>query len=413
MKRYDIIPTGRNNMNVIKKLWARTFQISMRAVLPLLPYRKPKILKDVCEVPALLKDKGKVRALIVADPVIMQLGIAAPMLEAFTENNVSYSVYDKVIPNPTTRECEEARKLYIDEKCDCIVAIGGGSSLDCAKAVGARIARPSKPLAKMEGILKIRKKIPLLVAIPTTAGTGSETTLAAVICDAQTRHKYAIDDFPLIPSYAVLDKTLLKTLPAKVISTTGIDALTHAVEAYIGRSTTKDTRADSLNAIKLIFENLEEAYTTKSDISLDNMLHAAHYAGRAFSKSYVGYVHALAHALGGKYNTPHGLANAVLLAPVLKAYGSTIYQKLKKICVYCGFASEDDTPKQCAEIFFAKLEALENAVNIPLSLPEIKTEDLDTLVDYAYREAYPLYPVPVLWDREQLKKMYMEVSVNG
>lgn len=399
-------------MNIFKKIWARTFQTSMRVALPFLPYKKPKLLKDIREVPALLKQKDKAHALIVADPVIMQLKLAQPMLNAFVALGVKYSIYDKVVPNPTTKECEEARQMYADDGCDCLVAIGGGSSLDCAKAVGARIARPDKPLNKMEGILKIMKSIPLLVAIPTTAGTGSETTLAAVVCDAETRHKYAIEDFPLIPSYAVLDASVLKTLPQKVISTTGIDALTHAVEAYIGRSTTSDTRQDSLNAIKLIFENLEEACNTKSDRSLDRMLHASHYAGRAFSKSYVGYVHALAHALGGRYNTPHGLANAVLLVPVLKAYGSAIDKKLKDICLFCGFADKSQTPAKCAEIFLEKLEALERAIGIPEKLPEIKGEDLDLLVGYAYKEAYPLYPVPVLWDREQLKAIYKEVMVN-
>lgn len=399
-------------MNILAKIWARTFQISMRAILPVLPYRKPKILGDMREVPHLLKQKGKKHALLVVDPVIMQLGTAEPMIEEFKAQGVGYSIYDKVVPNPTTKECEEARAMYLDDGCDCLVAIGGGSSLDCAKAVGARIARPAKPLAKMEGILQVMKKIPLLIAMPTTAGTGSETTLAAVICDAETRHKYAIDDFPLIPSYAVLDASVLKTLPPKIISTTGIDAMTHALEAYIGRSTTRDTREDSLRAIKLIFENLEIAYAQKTDESLDNMLHASHYAGRAFSKSYVGYVHALAHALGGRYNTPHGLANAVLLIPVLKAYGKSINKKLKKICVYCGFADKDTATEQAAKIFFGKLDALERAVNIPLTMPEIKEDDLDLLVGYAYREAYPLYPVPVLWDKAQLKAMYKEVMCN-
>ena len=399
-------------MNILSKLWARTFQISMRAMLPVLPYRNPKIIKDIRDVPHLIKEKGKRRALIVADPVIIELKLAMPMLAAFAECGISYSLYDKVVPNPTTKECEEARAIYINDGCDCLVAIGGGSSLDCAKAVGARIARPKKQLSKMEGILKIRKKIPLLVAIPTTAGTGSETTLAAVICDAETRHKYAIDDFPLIPSYAVLDGSILRTLPPKVISATGIDALTHALEAYLGRSTTKDTRRDSLNAIKLIFENLQKAYSTRSEESLDNMLHASHYAGRAFSKSYVGYVHALAHALGGKYNTPHGLANAVLLSPVLKAYGSAIHKKLKKICIFCGFADECTSPEQAAAIFFEKLDGLERAIGIPLTLPEIKEDDLDLLVNYAYKEAYPLYPVPVLWDKDKLKSMYREVMTD-
>ena len=396
-------------MNIFKKVWARTFEGVMRLALPLLPYKNPKIIDTTGDVPRVLRENGKQKALIVADPTVKSLGLCDDMLQAFEQAALPYCVYDKVVPNPTTAECEEARALFESERCDCIVAFGGGSALDCAKAVGARIARPKKSLGKMAGILKVGKKIPLLIAVPTTAGTGSETTLAAVITDAQTRHKYAINDFPLIPKYAVLDERVLASLPAPIIASTGLDALTHAVEAYIGRSTTKDTRADALGAIKLIFENLESAYSLHEAGALKNMLLASHYAGRAFSKSYVGYVHALAHALGGKYNTPHGLANAVLLQPVLRAYGKRIDKKLKKIAVYCGWADEKTDKKTAAKAFTDKLAALTVAVGIPTVLPEIKEEDLPLLAQYAYKEAYPLYPVPVLWDKKNLIQLYREV----
>ncbi|MGN1207834.1 MAG: iron-containing alcohol dehydrogenase [Eubacteriales bacterium] len=399
-------------MNLFKKIWARTFEGVFRLALPLLPYKNPHILDDIREVPQVLRQKARKKALIVADPTVVELRLIDPMIDAFEMLGVGYCIYDRVVPNPTTKECGEARELYKTAGCDCIVAFGGGSALDCAKAVGALIARPKKTLNGMAGILKVRKKIPLLVAVPTTAGTGSETTLAAVITDAETRHKYAINDFPLIPSYAVLDARVLLSLPPHIIANTGIDALTHALEAYLGRSTTRGTRADALKAIRLIFENLEGAYTERDAEHLGSMLFASHYAGRAFSKSYVGYVHALAHALGGKYNTPHGLANAVLLQPTLRAYGSKIYGKLKKISVSCGFA-EASTPKQAAaEIFMQKLAALEEALGIPSLLPEIREEDLPLLCDYAYREAYPLYPVPVLWDKGQLEQVYREVMAK-
>ncbi|MDE7394557.1 MAG: iron-containing alcohol dehydrogenase [Clostridiales bacterium] len=396
-------------MNVFKKAWARIFEGTMRLALPLLPYKNPKIIGSTTDVPRVLQENGKHKALLVADPTVKELGLCNNMLEAFESAGLPYCVYDKVVPNPTTDICEEARALFTQEACDCIVAFGGGSALDCAKAVGARIARPKKSLGKMAGILKVGKKIPLLIAVPTTAGTGSETTLAAVITDAQTRHKYAINDFPLIPKYAVLDEQVLASLPSHIIASTGLDALTHAIEAYIGRSTTKGTRKDALSAIKLIFENLEDAYNSHEASALKNMLLASHYAGRAFSKSYVGYVHALAHALGGKYNTPHGLANAVLLQPVLKAYGKHIYKKLKKICIYCGWADKKTDKSTAANLFEDKLTALSKAVGIPDNLPEIKEEDLPLLSRYAYKEAYPLYPVPVLWDKSKLIEIYREV----
>ena len=183
------------------------------------------------------------------------------------------------------------------------MCIRDSSSIDCAKAVGARVAKPHQSLEKMKGILKVHKKLPLLIAIPTTAGTGSETTLAAVITDAESRHKYPINDFPLIPRVAVLDPKVTASLPPFLTATTGMDALTHAVEAYIGNSTTAGTRADALFAVKMIFENIDRAYTDGSDLEArKNMLLAAFSAGCAFSKSYVGYVHAVAHSLGGEYN---------------------------------------------------------------------------------------------------------------
>lgn len=174
--------------------------------------------------------------------------------------------------------------------------------MDCAKGVGARLARPNKTLAKMEGILHVMHKLPLLIAVPTTAGTGSETTLAAVITDADTHHKYAINDFSLIPHYAVLEPEVTVGLPPQLTSTTGMDALTHAIEAYIGRSTTKQTRSAAIEAIQLILRYLPAAYKNgQNRIARKQMLRASYLAGTAFTKSYVGYVHAVAHSLGGQY----------------------------------------------------------------------------------------------------------------
>lgn len=396
-------------MNVFKKIYARAFEGVFRLALPLLPYKDPTVLGGIEQIPGVLREKGKKKPMVVTDKIIRKIEFSAAFFSALEESGFSYEVYDDVNPNPTTAQAEAAREAYIRGGCDCILAVGGGSVMDCAKALGARIARPKKSLAKMKGILKVCRKIPLLIAVPTTAGTGSETTLAAVVTDAETRHKYAINDFPLIPPYAVLDVNATASLPPRVAATTGIDALTHALEAYLGRSTTKETRADALNAIALIFENLPEAYRSGEKEARKNMLYASHLAGRAFSKSYVGYVHALAHALGGKYDTPHGLANAVLLVPVIEEYGKAVHKKLKEAAIYCGFVGEGEDTALAAEIFIDKLKKLEKEVDIPAVLPQIRQEDLDGLVNYAYREAYPLYPVPVLWDRERLKKIYYKV----
>ena len=266
----------------------------------------------------------------------------------------------------------------------------------------------------MKGLLKVRKKLPLLIAIPTTAGTGSETTLASVIVDSKTRHKYSINDFSLIPHFALLDESLTFNLPPFVTATTGLDALTHAVEAYIGRSTTKNTRRNALDAVKLIFENLNKCYIDpKNAIARKNKLLASYKAGLAFTKSYVGYVHAIAHSLGGKYNVAHGFANAVILPVMLKIYGKKIYKKLYKMAVYSGIVGNDVTFRTGAEQFIAKIEELNKSMNIANSISDIKREDILQLSKIADKEANPLYPVPVLYSYKELQEVYYKIMQNN
>lgn len=297
--------------------------------------------------------------------------------------------------------------MYISGGCNAIIGFGGGSSMDCAKALGVRIARPNSSLAKMKGILKVHKRLPLLIAIPTTAGTGSETTLAAVITDAETRHKYAINDFPLIPRYAVLDPKVTVSLPPFLTAATGMDALTHAIEAYIGRSTTPGTRKDSLLAVKLIFENLDRAYTEGGDMEARrNMMKASFYAGCAFTKSYVGYVHAVAHSLGGEYNVPHGLANSILLPLVLETYGTAVHKKLARLAVETGIAAQDTPAEQAASDFIRAIHEMKKRFQIGDTIPAIREEDIPKLSHYADKEANPLYPVPVLMDAKELEQFY-------
>ena len=398
-------------MNVLKKVYCRVFQTAFRLAIPLLPYRTPKILHTVSEVPELLHTKNIQQVLIVTDPMIYAAGLTKTLEQALKNRNVSYTIYEKTVANPTTANVEEAKQLYIDRKCQALIGFGGGSSIDCAKIVGARVAKPRKSVAKMKGILQIRKKIPLLIAVPTTAGTGSETTLAAVITDSEPRHKFPINDFSLIPPYAVLDPNLTRTLPPALTASTGMDALTHAVEAYIGRSTTRETRAFAIQAVQLIFGNIEKAFRNGEDMDArENMLNAAFLAGAAFTKSYVGYCHAVAHSLGGKYNIPHGLANAVLLPVTLEAYGDSVYKKLKELAVAAGLCQETMDEKTAAEAFIRKIKDLNRAMNIPETLPNIQSADIPALARCADREANPLYPVPRFMDAEQLQSLYYAVQ---
>ena len=398
-------------MNPIKAIYCRSVQAVLRAALPVLPYREPQVFHSCGELSTVFQKENIRRVLIVTDAGIVRSGIAAQLEAVLDEDDISYAVYDQTRPNPTVVNVEQALSLYRRYRCQALIAIGGGSSMDCAKAVGARLARPGTPLGKLKGTLRILRPLPTLIAIPTTAGTGSETTLAAVITDTQAQHKYVMNDFVLIPKYAVLDARLTLSLPPHLTATTGMDALTHAVEAYIGRSTTRQTRQEALEATRLVFANVERAYRNGKDYEArSNMLTAAYRAGIAFSRSYVGYVHAVAHSLGGQYNIPHGLANAVLLPYVLESYGPCIHRKLHDLAVAAGVASPQEEDAGAAAKFIRAIRQLNARMGIPETLEGIRPEDIPVMAAHAEKEANPLYPVPRLMTREELTFFYEQVA---
>jgi alcohol dehydrogenase class IV len=279
--------------------------------------------------------------------------------------------------------------------------------MDCAKGVGARIARPNKTIPQMKGILKVRRKIPVLFAIPTTSGTGSEATVVAVITDTRTHEKYPINDMVLIPHYAVLDPTLTVGLPPHITATTGIDALTHAIEAYIGKGNTEETKQLSIDAVKMTFENIFEAYTNGTNIvAREKMQKAAHFAGIAFTRAYVGYVHAIAHTLGGFYGTPHGLANAVILPYVLEYYEESVHKPLAELADAVGIGKSSYTDEQKALKFIQAIKELNDSMVIPHKISGILEKDIPFMAERAFKEANPLYPVPKIMSKEDLISIY-------
>lgn len=398
-------------MNIVKKIYCRVFQICFRVAIPLLPYTEPKILEGMDKIPKVLNKFDYNKVLIVTDKGITNIGLGKQLTDVLDEADISYEYYDNTVANPTIANVEEARELYIQGGCQAIIALGGGSSMDCAKAAGARVVKPNQPVSKMKGILKVHKKIPLLLAIPTTAGTGSETTLAAVITDEKTHHKYPINDFPLIPKYAVLDYKVTTSLPKSLTATTGMDALTHAVEAYIGRSTTRYTRKKAIRAVKLLGKNLKNAYDNGNDAKARmNMLKAAYCAGVAFTQSYVGYVHGVAHSLGGQYGVPHGLANAVILPYILEMYGETCYKKLARLAVRAQIVEGGQSDEETAKAFIQWIKDMNGAMEIPDYIEGIKDEDIPKMAKYADKESNPLYPVPKLMNAKELEEVYRRVK---
>ena len=401
-------------MNIVKKAYCRGVQLVLRVALPFLPYRSPEILSETSELVELLAERNISKVLLVTDSGVTALGLTDNLEDRLEKRGIKCVIYNETVANPTDVNVEDARALYLKEECQALIGFGGGSSLDCAKAVGARIAKPKQSLSKMGGVLKVRKKLPLLIAVPTTAGTGSETTVAAVITDHKTHHKYAITDFSLIPRVALLDAEITRSLPAHITAATGMDALTHAVEAYIGNSSIPETRRDARGAVGLIFKYLARAVKDGNDMEArEGMLEAAYLAGNAFSKSYVGYVHAVAHSLSGAYNVPHGVANAVLLPWVLDGYGVKIHKKLHELAVAAGIANVDDSDSVAAATFIRAIREMNMIFEIPRALKEIKREDIPELARIADKEANPLYPVPVLMDCKQLEGFYETVRAGA
>lgn len=391
-------------MHPIYRLGCRAYQLAFRAALPVLPYRQPKLLDSLLDIPALLLKKKICSVLLVADGGVRDLSLTRALEEALDRAGISCAVYEQRQPNPTIANVEAAREAYLRAGAKAIIAVGGGSAMDCAKIAGARIARPRKPVEKMRGLLHVARPLPLLIAAPTTAGTGSETTLAAVITNQDTHHKYPINDFALIPPYAVLDASLTLGLPKNITATTGLDALTHAVEAYIGRSTNALTRAMAEEAVCLIAGNLAAAWEDGQNAAArKSMLRAAYCAGIAFTRSYVGYVHGVAHSLGGQYGIAHGLANAVILPRMLRLYGGSCTRKLAALARKADIALQNTSDAEAAEAFIRWIEGMNKRFGLPASFPAIRAEDIPTMAAHAAAESNPLYPVPCSWTAASLR----------
>lgn len=397
------------------KLFARIFQGIMWLACHLINWRQPKCFKgENCreEFVKSMVEKNHKNMLLVTDKGISNLGLYVPLKELMEKNGINVFVYDEVAPNPTVKMIEAGLEIYKNNNCDGLVAFGGGSAMDCAKGIGARAVKPHKSVNKMAGLFKILKRIPDLYAVPTTAGTGSETTVAAVITDDETHHKYAINDISLIPRYALLDPTITIGLPPIITATTGMDALVHAVEAYIGKANVRYTRESARKAVKLIFENLEKVYAKPDDLEgRANMLEASYEAGVAFTRAYVGCIHSVSHSISGKYGVAHGYGNAVIMPHVLKYYGHKAWKPLAELADLVGIGNENDGIATKANKFIKEIENMNERMGIPKTIQtaKIKEEDIDEMANNAYKEGFFLYPTPRILNKNELKQIYYTV----
>ena len=387
--------------------FCRAFQCCFAVGARLLPWRRPMVYAgpgSLLRAADILRENGLRRPFVVASRRQCADKHFRALQEALDEQDILLSVFSSVEPNPSVETVEKIAAQYRLDRCDCFLVIGGGSPMDAAKAAAARLARPERSLSRLAGLLKVRRRVPPLIAVPTTAGTGSETTIAAVITGSD-HHKYAVSDLCLIPRYAILDPTLSAGLPPHITAETGMDALTHAVEAYLSRFyNTGMTRALAESAVVTIFAHLERAY--RDGASLEDraaMLQASFDAGAAFTRASVGNVHAIAHTLGGLYGTPHGLANAVLLPLVLEDYGAAAYSRLARLAWLVGLPGE--TKEARAKAFIAEIRAMNARMGIPDHFDTIREEDIPLMSKWASQEANPVYPVPVIYDEARFARV--------
>ena len=390
------------------KAYCRIFQSVLKAGNYFMGYRMPDYIEGpgcIKRMPELLKKDNVNNILLVTGPNITKRGLNRGLMEALDEAGISYTVFNHIGANPTSDMVEEGVKLYHEKGCQAIIAFGGGSPMDCAKGIGARIARPNKSIVQLQGLLKVFKKIPVFYAVPTTAGSGSETTVAAVITDTATHHKAAIMDTHLIPRCAVLDPELTIDLPPFTTACTGMDALSHAVEAYTNHTYNTKLENDlAKQAVKLIYDNLLNAYKDGANIEArQNMQKAAFFAGRAFTRGCVGYVHAVGHTISGLYNIAHGLAMAVILPHVMRQYGPAAYPRLAELADVCGIEGASNAER--ANRFILWIEDMNREMGLPTCLDMIKEQDIPQMIKWAMKEGNPLYPTPVTWTEADFRKL--------
>ena len=404
-------------------LMERGYQLGMGIGMKLLPASKQEVLSgagEIMKVPELLERRGLSRPLIVTGPRVSKTDFFQRLEQALTEAECAPCVFTEVEPDPSTDLIDRVTTAYRIGGCDCFIALGGGSNMDAAKAAAAALARPEKTFRQLGGVMKVRRKTPCMIAIPTTAGTGSECTVAAVVTDSETHRKFAINDPVLCPDAAVLDPDLTADLPPSIVAATGMDALTHAVEAWLNRRYHKRaTPGQCAAAVHDIMMYLPFVYgdaAAGKSRARQKLLEASYKAGRAFTVACVGNVHAIAHTLGGLYHIPHGQANAVLLPVVLEDYGSVVWRSLARlvraarILPLLGLQPHCDD-EQIAGAFIARIRQMNKEMGIPQGFEQIREEDMDQMAAWAVKEANPLYPVPVIYSRDDIKRVLRQVRI--
>jgi alcohol dehydrogenase len=389
-------------MNLLKhKLFFFLVRVLTLFTPPLnyLAFTGPGSSRQLC---AHITRSGARRLLVVTDKPLRELGIVDKALEGFSDVDMDIAIYDGVLPDPSFAQVAEGARVLEEHRSEAVLAIGGGSSIDAAKVIAATAGSDEDP-REWVGIGQVKHDVPPIFVIPTTAGTGSEATIGAVISDPETHEKSVLSGVGMHPAATALDSELQMSMPPHITAATGMDALTHAIEAYISIWDRGTARESAVLAIRLIFANLRTAVADGSDRDArEAMCMAAYYAGVAINQVNVGNVHAIAHQLGGKYGIPHGVANAMVLPPVLDFCATEAEQPLAELADLVGVAPENADGRTRARAFIEAVTELRDAVGIDATSEKIRPEDFDYLTDLAVAEAIG-YFTPRLLDADSTR----------
>lgn len=392
----------------LKVVFYKVLMLFSRLLIALLPENKPTVFSgsgSSLQLTRAIAQLGAQKVLVVTDKILNELGLIEPIKSSLEAQGVEVVVFDGVEPDPSFKVVDAGLAALKLNQCDTVLAVGGGSSIDSAKVMALAAANDKTP-RQLEGMLKARKPSLPLYAIPTTAGTGSEVTVAAVITDTEADAKCLVLDPKTVPMAAALDPEIMKGMPAPITAATGMDALTHAVEAYISKGATVKTDAYAVAAVRLIMKNLTRAYDEGSDIEArDAMAHASFYAGIAFTRAFVGYVHAIAHQFGAKYHTPHGLANAIVLPHILEFSKPEVAHRLAELALVCELGERTESDWVLADKFIKKVWDMSAHMQVPTTLAALKTADIPEIAKGALKEAHYTFPVPRYMDQEQCERI--------
>lgn len=396
-------------MIIVLKPFLRIFKIIMANSMYLIPWQESTVIQgpgSVKQLPGFIRKKGLKKPLVVTDEILMNMKLLKGLFAGFDAIGMPYAVYDGVQPNPSIRNIEDAYALYVKERCDAIVGFGGGSSMDTAKVVAGRVVRPGRTAKQLGGYFKVMlpfpKRMPRIFCVPTTAGTGAETTSAAVVTDPAKDIKYTVNDFLIHPHYIALDPELTLGLPPFFTAITAMDALSHSVEGYIGGGHCRRSDEYTEKAVKMIFDNIERVHKNGKDIEArTQMLTASYYAGIVLNRALTGYVHPFAHKIGGKYHLPHGRVIGACMPLVFEFYGARVHKRLGRLADVIGAAKPGMDDAQKAAAFIQAIRDYNAKYGIGATIPEIQEADFREIASSIHWECVP-YPVPKIMTTEDV-----------